>query len=191
MSMSKVDRSRLYGFKEMLVLDEEGDACELATLGDDGRKVVGRGGTGVGYLTADGNWCDRDSLRPVNLEGETITPVKSSFGAPIDLSERVTMDQFLDHSIRLIYRLEPRDAGLPDSLLGELQSGVIFRFDYSYRGGLEADAGFLISNEAGETFLLVGTGTEVHFVGLQQPASVRVSEDDPTADPDPMDFGMM
>ncbi len=33
--MIKVDRSRLYGFKELETLDENGEQCELTTLADD------------------------------------------------------------------------------------------------------------------------------------------------------------
>ena len=40
----KIDRSVLYGFKELEVLDEQGGRCELATLADDGKTLVGRGG---------------------------------------------------------------------------------------------------------------------------------------------------
>ena len=58
-SLVKIDRSKLYGFKEVEVLDEDGNQCELATLADDGRTVVGRGGTGMGYIDADGRWCDK------------------------------------------------------------------------------------------------------------------------------------
>ncbi len=192
LSMNKVDRARLYGFKELKVLDEDGAPCELATLGDDGRKLVGRGGTGVGYLTADGNWCDRESLRPVNLEGETIVPVKSSFGSPIPLTKRVSVDQFLDHSIRLIYHLTPDDQPLPATLQEQLEAGEIFQFPYSYRGGLEADTGFLLANEQNDMFLLVGDGASIHFVGLQQAAAVAgAAEPADEPDADPMDFGMI
>lgn len=190
LSMNKVDRARLYGFKELRVLDESGEPCELATLGDDGRKLVGRGGTGIGYLTADGNWCDKEGLRPVNLEGETIVPVKSSFGSAIRLDTEVTFDQFLDHSIRLIYHLQPDDVPVPESLNQRLQQGAIFQFEYSYRGGLEADAGFLIANDKGEIFMLVGDGASIQFVGLGQSAAVTTEPVD-GQDADPMDFGMI
>ncbi len=192
MAMSKVDRARLYGFKELRVLDEDGQPCELATLGDDGRKLVGRGGTAIGYLSADGMWCEKADLRPVNLEGETIVPVKSSFGSPIVLDKAVTIEEFLDHSIRLIYHLVPESPTLPDSLRHRLDAGTIFRFDYSYRGGLEADAGFLIANEQGDCFLLVGDGGAINFVGLQQAAAVGGdTEPEDESDADPMDFGMI
>jgi len=52
----KIDRSVLYGFKETEVLDEHGGRCELATLADDGKTVVGRGGVAYAYLSATGGW---------------------------------------------------------------------------------------------------------------------------------------
>ncbi|MHC4404913.1 MAG: hypothetical protein ACYTG0_35145, partial [Planctomycetota bacterium] len=84
-SMSKVDRRKLYGFKEVEVLDEEDRPCELATLADDGRTIIGRGGTAIGCLSPDGNWCDKAALKPVDSEGNEIRPVPSSFAAPVPL----------------------------------------------------------------------------------------------------------
>ena len=101
--MQKVERSRLYGFKEIEVLDESGHKCELATLADDGKTLIGKGGTGVGYLTADGNWSNKEELKAVNVEGNEIKPVGSSFAAPIPLKIETTIDDYLNHNIRLIY----------------------------------------------------------------------------------------
>ena len=53
--MNKIDRSKLYGYKELEILDEQGQTCELATLADDGKTIVGRGGISIGYLSADGS----------------------------------------------------------------------------------------------------------------------------------------
>ena len=109
LSMSKVDRSKLYGFKELDVLDEEGRKCELATLAGDGHTVVGKGGTGIGYLSVDGAWCEKSSLRPVDVEGNDINPVGSSFSAPVKLTEKVTPDEYLSHDVRAVYVMEPGD----------------------------------------------------------------------------------
>lgn len=189
-SMHKVDRSRLYGFKELLVLDEEGEPCELTTLAEDGKTLIGKGGTGIGYLDADGNWVDKSDLTAVDLEGNEIDPVPSSFAAPIALGEKTDAEEFLNHNIRLIYRLESE--ALDQKLAGELADGAIFRFDYSFRGGLEADVGFLLHNEAGEIFFLVGDPSNVEYVGLQQaaPTASESTGDDASAD-DLMDFGMI
>ena len=186
--MQKIDRSKLYGFKELEVVDENGDQCELATLAGDGKTLIGKGGTGIGYLTADGHWSDKTKLTPVDLEGEKITPVKSSFTAPIELADEITATEFLNHNIRLIYRLASDD--IPETLITKLEAGTIFQFDYSYRGGLEADHGFLLTNESNEIFFLVGDATSVEFIGLQQ-AAPTATEEEETAVDDLMDFGMI
>lgn len=189
-AMHKVDRSRLYGFKELLVLDEAGDPCELNTLAEDGKTLIGKGGTGIGYLDADRNWVEKADLTAVDLEGNEINPVPSSFSAPIELGEKATTEDFLNHNIRLIYRLESES--LDEDLAKELSEGAIFKFDYSFRGGLEADAGFLLHNDAGEIFFLVGDPSSVEYVGLQQaaPTASGATGDDASAD-DLMDFGMI
>jgi hypothetical protein len=188
----KVDRSKLYGFKEVEVLDEQERPCELATLADDGRTLVGRGGTGIGQLSPDGLWCEKAELRPVDLEGREITPVPSSFGAPIPLHETVSVEKYFDHTIKLAYQLRSEGDDDIAPLREELESGAIFAFPYSYRGGLAADAGFLHLGADGELFLTVGNPTSVRFVGLQQ-AGVAVA-DEPDAEDDEddlMDFGMI
>ena len=79
-----------------------------------------------------------------------------------------------------------------DGLLDELKSGTVFKFDYSFRGGLEADAGFLLTDDAGTVFFAVGSPTSVEFVGMQEIAGV-VAEDEAAGDDegDLMDFGMI
>jgi hypothetical protein len=188
-TLEKVDRSRLYGYKEVEVLDESGQRCELATLAADGRTVVGRGGTAFGQLSADGQWCEKGTLMPVDLDGRQIVPVPSSYSAPIKLFNTATIDEYLVHNIRLVYQLQTAD-DISD-LLPELGRGTIFSFPYSYRGGLEADAGFLLMGHDGNVFLAVGNPTTVEFVGLQQPAAIIEEEEDQEDETDLMDFDMI
>ena len=190
-AMHKVDRSKLYGFKDVQVLDEQGQPCELITLAEDGKTLIGKGGTGIGYLDADGGWIEKGDLTAVDVEGNAIEPVPSSFSAPIALTDKVEQEEFLNHNIRLIYRLESENV---DGQLGTaLQQGAIFKFDYSFRGGLEADVGFMLNNESGETFFLVGDLTRVQYLGLQQtaPATSEATGDEESSDDDLMDFGMI
>jgi len=187
-TLNKVDRSKLYGYKDLEVLDEDGRPCELATLAEDGRTVVGRGGTGLGALDADGCWADKSRLTPVDLEGEVIKPVPSSYSAPVKLFDTVTPDEYLRHNIRLVYQLETEHEIA--TLREELARGTIFSFPYSYRGGLEADAGFLLLGEDGSLFLVVGSPTDVQFIGLQQTAAI-VEEDETADETDLMDFDMI
>lgn len=188
-SLAKIDRSKLYGYKEIEVLDEDGNRCELATLADDGRTVVGRGGTGLGCVDADGLWSDKSKLKPVDVEGNEIHPVASSFSAPIKLFETVGVDEYLGHNIRAVYQLETEDE--IGSLASELEKGTIFSFPYSYRGGLDADAGFLLMGSDGNTFLAVGNPTKVEFIGLQQTAAMMDDEEEEADEMDLMDFDMI
>jgi len=187
--LSKVDRSKLYGYKELEVLDDHGDTCELATLASDGQTIVGRGGTGMGYLSASGNWCDKGQLKPIDLNGEEIQPVSSSYSAPVQLFETVTAEDYLSHNIRSIYVVTSEE-DVAD-LLDELKRGTIFSFPYSFRGGLEADAGFLLMGDDENIFLAVGSPTRIEMIGLQPSVAVTDDTDDDDDGMDPMDFDMI
>lgn len=186
-SMSKVDRSRLYGYKELEVLDEKGGKCELATLASDGQTIIGKGGTGLATLTVDGHWTDKSQLKPVDLDGKEMLPVPSSYSAPIPLADTATVDEYLQHNIRLVYQLACE--GDFAALRQPLAEGKIFKFPYSYRGGLEADAGFLLQGEDGNVFFVVGNPTKVEFVGLAQVSSAE--EEGEAEEADMMDFDMI
>jgi hypothetical protein len=158
-TLNKVDRSKLYGYKEVEVLDDHGRRCELATIANDGRTVVGVGGTGLGQVSADGLWSEKSQLKPIDLDGQEIKPVASSFSAPVKLFDTASIEQYLNHNIRSVYQLESADD--TSELLLELKRGTIFSFPYSYRGGLEADAGFLLLSDDNHIFLAVGNPTKV------------------------------
>lgn len=190
LEMQKVDRDKLYGFKETEVLDDQERGCELATLADDGCTIVARGGTAMGYRSATGLWCDKKSLKPIDLEGREIEPVPSSFDKPIELSESVDVETYLNHNLKSLYVMEPVDED--DSLLAELKSGTIFSFPFSYRGGLEADTGFLLTGQDDCVFLVIATEANLQYVGLGQSQGLNEEEDASTEESDNlMDFGMI
>ncbi len=187
--MTKVDRAKLYGYKEIEIRDEAGNLCELATLADDGQTIVPKGGTGMGFLSADGNWSEKSELSPVDLYGQPIAPVGSSFGAVIPLSEPTNVDDFLDHTIRSVYVMEIAEDG---SLVEKIRAGAIYKFPYSFRGGIEYDSAFLLANNSGQIFMAVGNPTGLDFVGLPQ-VSALVHENDAGVEDesDEMDFRMI
>jgi hypothetical protein len=187
-SLNKVDRSKLYGYKENEVLDEDGQRCELATLADDGCTVIGRGGMGIGQLSSDGLSCDKQTLRPVDQDGKEIAAVPSSYNTPIRLFETASFEDYLSHDIRLVYHLTTEDE--IGDLMAELKKGTLFSFPYSYRGGLVADAGFLLLAEEEKIFLAVGNRAKLAFVGLQQLAVVDEPEEE-EEEADSMDFDMI
>jgi hypothetical protein len=186
----KVDRTKLYGFIDVEALDNKGRKCQLATLADDGRTIIGAGGSAFGYLSPDGEWIEKAALKPVDPEGKPIAPVASTYGAPVPLTKTATIDEYLSHNIKGVYVL--RSEGDFSKLEAELKKGTIYTFPYSFRGGLEADVGFLLAAPEGGIFLAVGQPTKIHFVGLEQPAAVS-DESDEAADieDEGVDFGMM
>ncbi len=77
-------------------------------------------------------------------------------------------------------------------LVESLKCGAIYRFSYSYRGGLEADIAFLLCNDTGEIFMAVGSAKSIEFIGLQQvAATVAEDAEEEEADSDDMDFSMI
>lgn len=189
-NMNKVDRAKLYGFKETEVVDEQGLRCELATLAQDGQTIVGKGGSAFGTLTVDGTWIEKNQLSPVDPTGQKLQPIPSSFTAPVPLAEVATPDEYLDCAIRSIYQLESTEELGP--LLDELKQGVIYRFPYSFRGGLEPDQGFLLTNTVGQLFCAIGKPAKVEFLSLQQmAAAVEEEEVAEEEEVDAMDFSMM
>src|SRR5687767_276749 len=182
--LSRVERSDLYGFVETEALDEQGRKCTLATLADDGKSVITSGGTALVTLSPDGNWLDKKACVPTDPQGNRITPVPSSYAAPVPLEKTATVDEYLSHDIRAVYQISS-DADL-SPLMAELNKGTIFCFPYSFRGGLEADAGFLLLAADGTPLIAIGCPTQLQFVGFEEVAAVSDEDEE-----DEIDFSMM
>ena len=203
-SITKVERRQLYGSVSLETRTTENSVCDLATLAYDGRTVIPYGGTALGYMNPDGLWLSRDQLSPVDLDGAALDTVESTFKLTNALSERVSVEDFLDHSVRLCYRLtvQPTDTGdtaetdtvanIPAALLTELADGVIFKIPFSYRGGINPDPAFLLHNEAGH-WLLVADANHITYAGLAEAAAcARPAEpEEAKEDSEEIDFGML
>jgi hypothetical protein len=188
LSLSKVERSDLYGFVEIETLDEKGRKCSHATLADDGKTVVPTGGVALATLSPEGNWVDKKTLVPTDNQGQRITPVPSSYAAPVQIEQPATVDEYLSHDIRAVYQLSSDVVLSP--LMNELKAGKIFKFPYSFRGGLEPDAGFLLLAADGTPFLAIGSPTKLECVCFEQSAG-GAGDDEAEEVEDVLDFSMM
>jgi hypothetical protein len=194
--IQKIDRTKLYGYVDTEVVDEGGRACEVGTLLGDGHSVVGKGGTGIAYLSPDGLWRKKADLRPVDRDGKPIPTVKSSFDTVVPLTDQATIEDYLSHNVHLIYLLthEPPE-GMPaqpiEELVDDLRGGTIYRFSFSYRGGVSASVGFLLAGGDGNVFLCVGAPTVIEYVGLKATAAVVVDPGDDAVEDDALDFSMV
>src|SRR5882672_7902947 len=134
--LCKVERSDLYGFVEIETLDEQGRKCTLATLADDGRRVIASGGTSFASLSPEGHWVEKKTLIPTDNQGKRMTPVPSSYSGPVALEKTATIDEYLSHDIRAVYQIASEVDLSP--IMDELKKGTIYQFPYSFRGGRHA-----------------------------------------------------
>ncbi len=188
--LNKIDRTKLYGSVDIETRDSEGNRCSLATLANDGKTLIPTGGTASGYLNPDGEWIERADLVPMNLDGDELPTLPSSFDAPIELNQQADLSTFLNHSIRLSYVLECED-GFDSDLLEQLQSGAIFKFEFLYRAGVSPDPAFIIADGKRNVWMLVGTPAQIDFTGLDQAAVPTANADADDDDEDDFDFDML
>ncbi len=191
--INKIDRTKIYGRVLTETYDANEKECTLASLARDGRTIIPMGGTASGYVNPEGIWIERDALVPIDRDGNQIKEVPSSFSAPTNLTEEVSIEEFLDHPIRLSYHLS--DEGITDALAKKLKAGVIFKFPFSYRGGVYYDPAFLMTDLNGELWMMIGHTSDIHFVGYEQAAicAARAEElgEDDSGDRDGFDFDML
>lgn len=190
LELNKVDRSKLYGSVDVETRDHEGNRCNLATLANDGKTLIPYGGTAFGYVNDEGEWVERSELSPVDLSGEPLTLLPSSFDLTIELSDKIPIDDFLNHSMRLCYALGGEEEIDPE-LLKSLTQGDIYRFDFLYREGVSADPAFILATDDAQVWMMVGRPSSIDFVGLDQAAVSFVAEEDEDESADEFDFEML
>jgi hypothetical protein len=174
-NLQKIDRERLYGDIEIEAFDEEGNEAVLQILDADGKTLIATGGTSLATMDEDGNSVDRRKLIPINSEGEEIEPVPSSFNQP-NLLYEATVDEYLSHYVKSVYILSPPEGANFDLLDDVLSGDAIYKFDFSYRGGLEYDTAFLLGNDK-TVFMVIGTNATLQFVKLNQPSVLEPIEE--------------
>jgi hypothetical protein len=183
---TKVEREKLYGKKDRVVVDEQGRACSSAWLTADGSALVLSGGTA--HVIVDDKWTayEQEERHAVDLEGHPLEARPSTLGVAQELVE-ASVERLLDCTTSVVYQLDADTIGA--ALEKALAAGKIFEAPFLYRDGLSADSVFLVKNDEG-VFALVGRATGFDFVrreALPEPETVE-QEDELDAD---LDFSMM
>jgi hypothetical protein len=182
---TKVEREKLYGKKERVVVDENGRECQAAWLTPDGAVLVPMGGTA--HVWMDERWDARDIADRVAVDeaNQPLVPVPSTLGVAQDLVE-VDAQRVLDHVTVNLYELSLETVS--PTLEAALRAGRIFELPFNYRDGHDQEAMFLLSNDEG-LFAIVGRPTEFEMVARDTVI------DDADAGPDELegdlDFSMM
>ena len=186
--INKVDRKRLYGDIEIEAFDEHGNPAYLRYIAEDGQTIIDAGGTALANVTEDGDSISRTDLVPVDNDGKEIEPVPSSFGA-INILKSATPEEYLSLIVKSVYTLEPAEDEDLSELMEALEGDAIYQFQFSYRGGLQYDAAFLIS-DGKDIFMIVGVPAALEFVSLGQAAVLdEAAEQDLSVDD--LDFDLM
>lgn len=169
----KVDRKKLYGWTEILAVDEKGRECKLVTTNQTGTLIIPRGGTSMAILTREGNWVERSSLLTIKEDGKPADLIPSSYSHPVKLTEKVTEDDFLDHSITDFYQLTGAAEDFSKALGND-----IYSFEYTYLDSYETSPAFIMLSDEGIPFMLVGYKNKFTMLCLGDCSKVDEEDDD-------------
>jgi hypothetical protein len=164
----RIDREKLYGSVEIEAFDEKGKPAEIRILAADGKTLIDKGGTALATLNEDGSSVDRRELTPIDANGERVEAVESSFNAPNPL-KMTDPERYLSTLVKSVYYLSPPEGENLEFLQDHLDSGQIYNFPFSWRGGLEFDDAFLIGSRS-NAFMVVGKPADMEYVRLNQEA---------------------
>lgn len=185
--LARLDRSKLYGGRRRVVVDDTGAECARGLLSEDGSVLLPPGCTADLYLDETFNVVERSDLRAVDAEGNPVTPVESTLGVAVPLEGPVPPSRLLDHVTPTVYTLDP--AELADGLKAALAAGQIFEGRFAYRDGFDAQTLFLVQNDVG-VFALVGRPTGFEMIRRTTPVPEPADEEEDLFEDD-LDFGMM
>lgn len=173
--ITRIDRDDLYGRVEVEAFDEKGKPAELKVLAADGKTLIEKGGTALEVVNEKGDSIDRSELVPVDLDGDPLPKVESSFGKTNELS-KAEMDEYLGLVVKSVYLLDPPEDGDIDYLLDHLDGDQIYKFPFSYRGGIEHDAAYVIGNGK-DAFMVLGKDGNVEYLSLNQATRLEPEEE--------------
>ena len=171
----KIDREKLYGKVDVEAYDEKGNPAQLLVLAPDGKTLIDKGGTALATVNEEGDSVSRADLVTVDEEGQKIETVPSSFNQ-VNVLKRATVEGYLSQLVKSVYLLEADDASDQKYLQDHVSSGLIYNFEFSYRGGTEYDNAFVLGNRS-DAFMIVGKPAELEFVRLNQAVDLDATEE--------------
>ena len=171
----KIDREKLYGKVGVEAYDERGNPAQLLVLAPDGKTLIDKGGTALATVNEDGDSVSRADLVAVDEEGQKIETVPSSFNQ-VNVLKRSAVEDYLSQLVKSVYLLEADDAADQKYLQDHVSSGLIYNFEFSYRGGTEYDNAFVLGNRS-DAFMIVGKPAELEFVRLNQAVDLDATEE--------------
>jgi hypothetical protein len=180
----KLERKKIYGWTTLVATDRDGGVCDSAYLSPDDSLIIPSGGLKQATVDSEGHWVDKSGLKAFSEDGEQELPVyPSSFDAPIDLSQKATVEEFLDNDWESVYQLDNPE-------LAAAVGDDIFKFDFRYRSGSNQNDGYLL-NTPGGLFLFAGDKQEFPLLSLSEEAAIDDADEPEEESLDELDFSML
>ena len=179
----KLERKKIYGWTDTVATDKEGGVCQSAYLSPDDSLIIPSGGLKQASVDEKGRWLDKSELKAFSEDGTEELPVlPSSFDAPIELKTKATKEEFLDSDWESAYQLVNPD-------LAAAIGNDIYKFEFSYRGGVNHNDAYLM-NTPGGLFLFAGDKQEFQMLSLADKTTIDDTEEPVEGSIDELDFSM-
>ncbi|MBN2534222.1 MAG: hypothetical protein JXB88_15135 [Spirochaetales bacterium] len=174
LSPAKLNRQKLYGWKDIVPYDQNNEECQVYSIDESGTFIIPKGGSSLGMIDNQGKWVDKNELTAVDTNGNPVDIVPSSFSHPIALEQITAIEDFLDHSITSIYSLEGEHPAFADAIK---KAKGLYTFIFNWRDDYEGDPAFIIESD-GKLYVLVGKKNEIDFLSLPQTGAIEEIEDE-------------
>lgn len=186
-NIDKIDRSKLYGYTNVDVKDDNGSSCGLATISEDGKHILSKGCVGYATLNERNEYMATADIHMKDKDGNLLEKRPSSFDLddiPLEVS---SVKEYLTIAVKSVYQLSAGDDTSISSLIPHLEEHKVLKFAFNYRADYDSDDAFVIHNEEA-AFMVLGSVSPFQFIGLdQKPETVDAEEDDD----DDFDFGAL
>lgn len=184
----KIDRAKLYGRKEVQATNPQGQQLQKGYLDEWGSVVIAS--VSMGYLDDARQWHSKNELVAVDSQGRKLEILPSSFDQPIELSEVVPIETYLEHEAAMAYVL--KGYGLGDLIELLNQADGVYRFPFSYRAAYDARPAFLIPSGE-DLFMVVANPTDLKYLSKRQYSLIDEVDEEGEEEEldDDLDFAMM
>ena len=180
----KLERKKIYGWTDIVATDRDGEVCKSAYLSPDDSLIIPAAGLKQATVDAEGRWVDKSELKAFSEDGEQELPIlPSSFDFPIGLKTKASVEEFLDNDWESVYQLVNPE-------LAAAVGNDIYKFEFSLRGGVNHNDGFLL-NTPGGLFLFAGDKQEFPMLSLADETTIDDTEEPVEEGLDDLDFSML
>ena len=190
LGITKFERKKVYGYTSVVVKDDSGSNCGLASISEDGKHLLSKGCVGYTYINDKNEFVPSSSIKVVDENGEILEKLPSSFDLDTVELEEANLNDFFQLAVKSVYQLSPEEEGLDLSALKAiLEQQHVLRFKFNYRADYDPDDAFLL-NQGDAIFMVIGQVSPFEFIGLETTA-IDVATDDAEEEEEDFDFGML